>query len=96
MSSLAVELHPQAYNIKCTNEAIIIDLIDGRTVSAPLIWFPLLAKASKEELDNWELLGDGEGIHWPDIDEDLSISGLHGYTLNEANKNMHMDSKKLG
>ncbi len=76
MSSLAVELHPQAYNIKCTNEAIIVDLIDGRTVSAPLIWFPLLAKASKEELDNWELLGDGEGIHWPDIDEDLSISGL--------------------
>lgn len=76
MSSLAVELHPQAYNIKCTNEAIIVDLIDGRTVSAPLIWFPLLAKASKEELDNWELLGDGEGIHWPDIDEDLSITGL--------------------
>lgn len=76
MSSLAVELHPQAYNIKCTDEAIIVELIDGRTISAPLMWFPLLSKASKEQLENWELLGDGEGIHWSDIDEDLSISGL--------------------
>ena len=76
MSSLAVELHPQAYNIKCTDEAIIVHLIDGRTISAPLIWFPLLSKANKKQLDNWELLGDGEGIHWPDIDEDLSVSGL--------------------
>jgi hypothetical protein len=76
MSSLAIELHPQAFSIEFTNETIIVELIDGRTISAPLIWFPLLSKASKEHLNNWELLGDGEGIHWPDLDEDLSVSGL--------------------
>lgn len=76
MSTLAVELHPQALNIKCTDISLIVELIDGRTISAPLVWFPRLAKASKEQRDNWEFLGDGEGIHWPDIDEDLSIRGL--------------------
>ncbi|WP_428355129.1 DUF2442 domain-containing protein [Methyloprofundus sp.] len=55
---------------------IIVELIDGRTISAPLVWFPRLSQASKEQLENWELLGDGEGIYWPDVDEDLSISGL--------------------
>lgn len=79
MSILAVELHPQACNIRCTDEVIIVELVelvDGRTISVPLIWFPILAQASQEKRDNWELLGDGEGIHWPDIDEDLSIAGL--------------------
>lgn len=76
MGILAVELHPQAHNIKCTDAAIIVELVDGRTISAPLVWFPKLSLASKEQLNNWELLGDGEGVHWPDIDEDLSIAGL--------------------
>ena len=76
MSTLAVELHPQAINIEYTNDLIIVELADGRTISAPLVWFPRLSKASKEELENWQLLGDGEGIHWPDIDEDLSVVGL--------------------
>ena len=76
MSTLAVELHPQAYNIKCTDVSLIVELVDGRTISAPLVWFPSLARANKKQLDNWELLGDGEGIHWPDVDEDLSINGL--------------------
>ena len=76
MSTLAVELHPQAFSIKCTDEAIFVELLDGRTISAPLVWFPRLSQASKEQLENWELLGDGEGIHWPDLDEDLSVAGL--------------------
>lgn len=76
MSTLAVELHPQALNIKCTSSEIIVELVDGRTISAPLVWFPKLSQASKEQLENWELLGDGEGIHWPDVDEDLSVVGL--------------------
>ena len=76
MSTLAVELHPQAINIECTNSLIIVELADGRTISAPLVWFPRLSKASKEQLENWQLLGDGEGIHWPDVDEDLSVAGL--------------------
>jgi len=76
MSTLAVELHPQAYNISCSDESLIVELVDGRIVTVPLVWFPKLAQASKEKLDHWELLGDGEGIHWPEIDEDLSVHGL--------------------
>ena len=76
MSTLAVELHPQAHNVKCTDIAIFIDLLDGRTISAPLVWFPRLLQANKEQLENWELLGDGEGIHWPELDKDLSVAGL--------------------
>jgi len=76
MNTLAVELHPQAYNIKCTDDSLIVELVDGRTISAPLVWFPRLAQASKKQLDHWELLGDGEGVHWPEVDEDLSINGL--------------------
>ena len=80
MSTLAVELHPQAHNVKCTDIAIFVDLLDGRTISAPLVWFPRLLQANKEQLENWELLGDGEGIHWPELDEDLSVAGLRAGT----------------
>ncbi len=76
MNILAIEMHPQAHSIACTDVSLIVDLIDGRTISAPLIWFPILANASSEQLKNWELLGDGDGIHWPDLDEDLSVAGL--------------------
>jgi len=76
MSTLAVELHPQAHKVKCTVETIFVELLDGRTISAPLVWFPRLSHASSKQLENWEILGDGEGIHWPDLDEDLSVAGL--------------------
>ena len=55
---------------------MLVDLVDGRRVSVPLAWFPKLAKATPGQLENYELLGDGEGIHWPDLDEDLSVEGL--------------------
>ena len=76
MNTLAVDLHPQAQNIQCTDASLIVDLVDGRTISVPLIWFPRLANATKEQLQSWVLLGNGEGIHWPEIDEDLSVNGL--------------------
>lgn len=76
MNTLAVELHPQAINVKCTDSDLIVNLSDGRTIITPLIWFPKLAQATPEQLQVWELLGDGEGIHWPDLDEDLSVVGL--------------------
>ena len=76
MNTLAVELHPQAQNIHCTDASLVIDLVDGRIISVPLAWFPRLSGASMKQLNNWELLGDGEGIHWPEVDEDLSIQGL--------------------
>lgn len=55
---------------------LIVTLADGRAVSAPLVWFPRLLNASAEQRQRWQLIGAGEGIHWPDIDEDLSIAGL--------------------
>lgn len=67
---------PQACNVSYDHSSIIVELIDGRSISAPLKWFPRLANAQPEQLDNWLLLGNGEGIHWPDIDEDISITGL--------------------
>ncbi len=76
MSILAVELHPQAHSVRCTDAAIVVELVDGRTITAPLIWFPKLSRATEKQLANWELLGDGEGIHWPEVDEDLSVAGL--------------------
>lgn len=76
MSTLAVELNPRAHNVTCKDEALVVELVDGRVVSVPLAWFPRLSGANQEQLGNWELLGDGEGIHWPDIDEDLSVAGL--------------------
>ncbi len=76
MSTLELERYPQAHNVKCTDVAITVELLDGRTISVPLVWFPKLAQANKDQLENWELLGDGEGIHWPDLDEDLSVAGL--------------------
>ena len=76
MSTLAIELHPQAHKIKCTDADLIVDLVDGRSISAPLVWFPKLSQATPQQLANWELLGDGEGIHWPQLDEDISVAGL--------------------
>jgi hypothetical protein len=76
MSTLAVELHPLAQNVYCTETSDVVELIDGRTVTAPFVWFPRLSKVSPEQLQKWEILGDGEGIHWPEIDEDLSVAGL--------------------
>ena len=76
MSTLAVETHPLAQSVEFTEDDLIVSLVDGRRVAVPLVWFPRLAKATKTQLENYELLGDGEGIRWPEIDEDLSVAGL--------------------
>lgn len=76
MSTPAVEASPLAQNVSFTDDDLIVDLVDGRSVTVPLVWFPTLADATPQQLNNFELLGDGEGIHWPDLDEDLSVSGL--------------------
>lgn len=62
--------------VECTNDEIIVALSDGRSLSVPIVWFPRLAKASPAERAEYELLGGGEGIHWPQVDEDISVSGL--------------------
>jgi len=57
-------------------DKLIVDLADGRSISVPLAWFPRLLHASSTERENWEIAGAGYGLHWPDIDEDLSVEGL--------------------
>ena len=76
MSSSAVEVRPLARDIEIRDDELRVSLIDGRRVCVPLVWFPRLLEASAEQRENWELLGDGEGIRWPDIDEDLSVAGF--------------------
>src|SRR4030065_443751 len=77
MTTLAIELRmASAQNVNVTDDALIVDLSDGRTVSVPLAWFPRLLHGTLKERKNWRLIGDGEGIHWPDLDEDISVEGL--------------------
>ncbi len=57
-------------------DTLTVDLMDGRTISVPLAWFPRLALATAAERDNWRIAGAGYGIHWPDLDQDLSAAGL--------------------
>lgn len=76
MSTTAVERIPLAQPVSFGTSEMLVNLVDGRSVSVPLKWFPKLAKATPAQLENYELLGDGEGIHWPDLDEDLSVEGL--------------------
>jgi hypothetical protein len=66
----------KAAEIRVTDEALIIQLADGRSVSAPLVWFPRLLEGSRSERDNHRLIGEGEGIHWPELDEDISVEGV--------------------
>jgi hypothetical protein len=63
-------------DVACTDDKLIFDLADGRSISVPLAWYPRLLHATPRERDNWEIAGAGFGIHWPDIDEDLSVEGL--------------------
>lgn len=76
MSILVFETYALAENVEFTDDDMIVSLVDGRRILIPLVWFPRLAVATKDQLTNYELLGDGEGIYWPDIDEDLSVAGL--------------------
>ena len=76
MSTQAIEVHPLAQQVSFTDSDMVVALVDGRTVSVPIMWFPRLASASRQQLENYEILADGEGINWPDVDEDLSVAGL--------------------
>jgi len=76
MSSSVVEAVPRAQDVLLTEDELTVSLVDGRRVSVPLAWFPRLLHASPVQRSNWQLLGDGEGIHWPDVDEDLSVAGI--------------------
>ena len=75
--ALPVELQTvAAQQVSVTNDALIVDLADGRTVSVPLAWYPRLLHGSAAERQNWRLIGSGEGLHWPDLDEDISVENM--------------------
>jgi hypothetical protein len=77
MNTLAVEIRvPEALNVSLTDDTLSVDLIDGRSISVPIAWFPRLLHSFEQERNNWRLIGKGQGIHWEDIDEDISIEGL--------------------
>jgi hypothetical protein len=76
MSSSVVEANPRAQDVLVSEDELIVALADGRRISVPLAWFPRLLHATAAQRSNWELLGDGEGIHWPEVDEDLSVAGI--------------------
>jgi hypothetical protein len=77
MNSSQIEFQvAKAQKVTVTNESLTVDLSDGRTISVPLAWYPRLSYGTPEERNHWELIGDGEGIHWPELDEDLSVEGL--------------------
>ena len=76
MSSSAPELRPFARRVEVDHDELRVDLADGRRIIVPLAWFPRLIAATAASRANWQLLGGGEGIHWPDADEDLSVAGL--------------------
>lgn len=76
MSTSAVEVHPLAQGVEFTHDDLVVSLMDGRRVIVPLVWFPRLTNATAEQLRHYELLGGGEGIYWPELDEDLSVAGL--------------------
>ena len=78
MSTLAAMLDPIALGVSFSDYSVTFDLADGRSISAPLEWFPRLRDASPEQRANWRPIGRGAGIHWPDVDEDISIPGLMG------------------
>jgi hypothetical protein len=65
-----------ASKVRFTDDMLYILLMDGREIGVPLLWFPKLRQATKEQLENWRLIGKGIGIHWEDLDEDLSVSAL--------------------
>lgn len=76
MGTSAISLDPTAVEVEVTDRSVCVVLSDGRQISAPLAWFPRLLTATVPQRRHWRLIGRGEGIHWPDVDEDISVAGL--------------------
>jgi hypothetical protein len=74
MSILTAE--PRAQSVAVTDDTLAVDLSDGRSILVPLAWYPRLLNGTPEERNNWRFIGEREGIHWPDLDEDISVENL--------------------
>ena len=76
MGILAPNADERVKAVRADDDTLSVDLMDGRTITVPLAWYPRLLNATQEQRDHWEVSGGGYGIHWPDVDEDLSTEGL--------------------
>ncbi len=76
MSTLVTDRDVFAESVHCSEDSLTVRLDDGRTLSVPLAWYPRLLNGTKAEREKYELIGGGEGVHWPELDEDISIAGL--------------------
>ena len=77
MSTSAIEMEvPFAEDVTVSDDTLCVDLSDGRSISGPLVWYPRLLRATAAERKRWRLIGRGSGIHWEDLDEDISVEGL--------------------
>ncbi len=76
MNTSDIKAGERVKGARCTEDALVVDLMDGRTISVPLAWYPRLLAATPKQRANWKVAGGGYGIHWPDLDEDLSSEGL--------------------
>ncbi len=75
-TSLIEPQEARALHVTLTDDELSVDLVDGRTVVVPLAWYPRLLHGTRPERNRWRLIGRGVGIHWPDLDEDISVEGL--------------------
>jgi len=76
VGTLAVKIEPLVVNVSFTTDMLRVVLADGREISVPIAWFPRLQKATAKQKKNWRLIGGGVGIHWEDVDEDVSVESL--------------------
>ena len=76
MNTLTVEIKAAIQHVEVTEDSLAVDLTDGRTVSVPTAWYPRLMHGTPEERSHWRIIGKGEGIHWADVDEDISVENI--------------------
>jgi hypothetical protein len=76
MGIFALAADERVANVRCTEDTLVVDLMDGRTIIVPLAWYPRLLRATPDQRERWRVSGGGYGIHWPELDEDLSMEGL--------------------
>ena len=77
MNSLAIEIQEaRVKSVTVSDDALTVDLVDGRTIIVPLVWYPRLWHGTPDERNHFEIIGDGMYIHWPELDEDLTVAGL--------------------
>ncbi|MBI3944216.1 MAG: DUF2442 domain-containing protein [Chloroflexi bacterium] len=76
MTTLTLESDPVALDVEVTDEKLIVDLADGRSITIPLSWYPRLVHGSPAEREHWQIIGDGYAIEWPDLDEHVGVEGL--------------------